>query len=121
MRCSILFLKQILLSVVIVAEHLVVIRRLVNLAWVITVVALILCHFRAAVRTLFIGFVAFVAAIRAFVFARSEKMRTLCLMAMDNHSFLYFFHRSHDALGLSASADKQSAVDTAVRKVSAVA
>ena len=35
--------------------------------------------------------------------------------------FLYFFHRSHDALGLSASADKQSAVDTAVRKVSAVA
>ena len=49
MRCSILFLKQILLSVVIVAEHLVVIRRLVNLAWVITVVALIRCHFRAAV------------------------------------------------------------------------
>ena len=27
----------------------------------------------------------------------------------DNHSFLYFFHRSHDALGLSASADKKSA------------
>ena len=72
-------------------------------------------------QTLCIGLVAFVAAIRVFVFARSEKMRILCLMGVDNHSFLYFFHRSHDALGLSASADKQSAVDAAVRKVSAVA